>query len=225
MASLLHSALVVDAHTRQVMGLALRRFGAAPRKSDSGASGVLSQATDGIRRVGTRHGSCSMSGNRGAVGACVRPRGRQLRCVCSLKAKGDSWVLRAAQLTCKVRAADGKLVKLDALMDAAPLQGTYQVYVSANRHQAARWAKVEVRAVSVTLVRPLAKVRRPSCSTMTSVRSPATWSRFGKSIRPNTASLCGGCFTRRNRSRPSQPVWKWLSPMSTARSWKDIINA
>ena len=54
----------------------------------------------------------------------------------------------------KVRAADGKLVKLDALMDAAPLQGTYQVYVSANRHQAASWAKVEVRAVSVTLVRP-----------------------------------------------------------------------
>jgi hypothetical protein len=39
-------------------------------------------------------------------------------------------------------------------MKSAPLLGSYQLYVSANRHQIARWAHVEVRATSVTLVRP-----------------------------------------------------------------------
>ena len=71
-----------------------------------------------------------------------------------LHEKGDSWVIRAAQLTRKVRTTDGRVVKLGELMKSAPLQGTYQLYVSANRNQVARWAQVEVRATSVTLQRP-----------------------------------------------------------------------
>jgi len=71
-----------------------------------------------------------------------------------LQTKGDSWVIRAAQLTRKVLTADGGFVKLGELMESAPLFGTYQVYVSANRNQSARWAQVEVRALTVTLVRP-----------------------------------------------------------------------
>ena len=71
-----------------------------------------------------------------------------------LDKKGDSWVIRAAQLTRKVRTADGTTAKLGEVMKSAPLLGTYQVYVSVNRNQTARWAQVEVRATSVTLIRP-----------------------------------------------------------------------
>jgi Transposase Tn5 dimerisation domain len=104
--------------------------------------------------VGTRHRACSIA-ETGVQLVHVCDRGADNYDVFAhLKAKGDGWVIRAAQLTRKVRTADGTLVKLGALMDSAPLLGTYQVYVSANGKQTARWANVEVRAVSVTLVRP-----------------------------------------------------------------------
>ena len=70
--------------------------------------------------------------------------------------KGDSWVIRAAQLTRKVRTSEGTLVKLSEVMNTAPVMGTYKLYVSANTKQTARWAQVEVRSTSVTLVRPRA---------------------------------------------------------------------
>lgn len=146
---------MVDAQTRQVMGLGAQEIWARPQ-------GKVAR----VRRVGCRKRPTE-SDVWGRVMDRVQCRGTgvQLVHVCDrgadnfdvlahLEAKGDSWVIRAAQLTRKVRTADGTLIKLGALMDAAPLQGTYQVYVSANRQQTARWAEVEVRAVSVTLVRP-----------------------------------------------------------------------
>jgi hypothetical protein len=151
----LHSALVVEAPTRRVMGLGAQEIWARP-------PGKVTR----VRRVGCRKRPTE-SDVWGRVIERVRCRetGVQLVHVCDrgadnfdvfahLKAKGDSWVIRAAQLTRKVRTADGALVKLGTLMDSASLLGTYQVYVSANGKQTARWAKVEVRAVSVTLVRP-----------------------------------------------------------------------
>jgi hypothetical protein len=151
----LHSAVVVDAHTRQVLGLGAQEIWARP----------IGKVTR-VRRVACRKRPTE-SDVWGRVMDRVQCRGAgvQLVHVCDrgadnfdvfahLKVKGDSWVLRAAQLTRKVRTADGIFVKLGALMDTAPLQGAYRVYVSANRNQAARWATVEVRAISVTLVRP-----------------------------------------------------------------------
>jgi len=66
-----------------------------------------------------------------------------------LHIKGDSWVIRAAQLTRKLHTADGSVVKLGEAMESATLMGTYLVYVSANTNQAARWANVEVRSASL----------------------------------------------------------------------------
>jgi hypothetical protein len=68
--------------------------------------------------------------------------------------KGDSWVIRAAQLKRKLRASDGVIRKLDEILLDATLQGSYQIWVNANKKQAARWAQVEVRSTSVTMVRP-----------------------------------------------------------------------
>jgi hypothetical protein len=71
-----------------------------------------------------------------------------------LHLKGDSWVIRAAQLKRKLRAADGTVQKLDEILATATLTGSYRVWVSANQNQKARWAQVEVRRTSVTLLRP-----------------------------------------------------------------------
>jgi hypothetical protein len=71
-----------------------------------------------------------------------------------LHLKGDSWVIRAAQLKRKLRTADGMIRKLDEILLDATLQGSYQIWVNANKKQTARWAQVEVRSTSVTMVRP-----------------------------------------------------------------------
>ena len=70
-----------------------------------------------------------------------------------IQEKGDSWVIRAAQLTRKVRYGDAVL-KLSKVLEAANVLGSYQVHVQANGKQQARWAEVEVRAAEVTLLRP-----------------------------------------------------------------------
>jgi hypothetical protein len=151
----LHSALVVEPETRQVMGL--------------GAQELWARAKGKKKRV--RRIACRKRPTESDVWGRVIDRvqcmgdGIQLVHVCDrgadnfdvfahLHLKDDSWVIRAAQLTRKVRTADGILVKLGKVMKSAPLMGTYQVHVSANRNQIARWAQVEVRATSVTLVRP-----------------------------------------------------------------------
>ena len=63
-------------------------------------------------------------------------------------------MIRAAQLKRKLRTADGTVLKLDEILAAATLKGSYQIWVSANKKQKARWAHVEVRSASVTLLRP-----------------------------------------------------------------------
>lgn len=151
----LHSALVVDPETRQVMGLGAQQLWTRGEKKKKR-----------VHRVACRKRPTEAD-VWGRVIDRVRPAkdGVQLVHVCDrgadnfdvfahLHTKGDSWVIRAAQLTRKVRTADMATVKLGEVMKSAPLMGTYKVYVSANRNQVARWAQVEVRATSVTLVRP-----------------------------------------------------------------------
>jgi transposase-like protein/transposase Tn5 family protein len=151
----LHSALVIDPETRQVMGLGAQELWArtkgkkkrvhrvACRKRPT-ESDVWGHVIDRVRGTGDDVQFVHVC-DRGADNFDV---------FAHLHTKGDSWVIRAAQLTRKVRTADNTLVKLGKVMKSAPLLGTYQVYVSANRNQIARWAQVEVRATSVTLVRP-----------------------------------------------------------------------
>lgn len=151
----LHSALVVDPKTRRVMGLGGQELWAR-------SAGKKKR----VHRVACRKRPTE-SDVWGRVMDRVRPSGGRVRLVhvcdrgadnfdvfAHLHKKGDSWVIRAAQLTRKVRTADNGLVKLGELLKSAPPLGAYQVYVSANRNQIARWAEVEVCAASVTLVRP-----------------------------------------------------------------------
>jgi hypothetical protein len=68
--------------------------------------------------------------------------------------KKHSWVIRAAQLTRKIRDQNGAEVQLTQALDEAPVLGSYQVYIAANGKQIGRWATVEVRATSITMLRP-----------------------------------------------------------------------
>ncbi|MCA9191362.1 MAG: hypothetical protein KDB03_06365 [Planctomycetales bacterium] len=64
------------------------------------------------------------------------------------------WVIRAAQLTRKLRQTDGTIAKLGELLDVSPLFGSYQVHIAADRKQKARWATEDVRVTKATLLRP-----------------------------------------------------------------------
>ncbi len=151
----LHSALVVDPETRQVMGMGAQELWARPQGKKKRVHRVAcrKRPTESevwgrvMDRVEVTGGSAQL------VHVCDRGADN-FDVFAHLHEKGDSWVIRAAQLTRKVRSADKPLIKLGEVMKSALLLGTYQVYVSANCNQTARWAQVEVRATSVTLVRP-----------------------------------------------------------------------
>jgi hypothetical protein len=151
----LHSALVVEADTGDVIGLGAQELWARPHEKKRRVHRVACRKRPTEADVWGRVMDRVQATRDGVQFVHVCDRGADnFDVFAHLHEKGDSWVIRAAQLTRKVRTADGRVVKLGELMKSAPLQGTYQVYVSANRNQVARWAQVEVRATSVTLLRP-----------------------------------------------------------------------
>lgn len=151
----LHSALVLQADGGQVVGI--------------GAQKLFTRSLHKKKRVHRVSGRkrASEADVWGEVIDHVLPRtpaGVELIHVCDrgadnfdvfahLQVKDDSWVIRAGQLTRKVRYG-AAVCKLSAVLDAANVVGSYQVDVRANGTQKARWAKVEVRVAEVTLLRP-----------------------------------------------------------------------
>lgn len=150
----LHTALVVDADHGEVVGLGAQElYTRSLRKKQR------------VHRVAGRKRPTEAE-VWGRVMDRVRPTraGVKLIHVCDrgadnfdvfahLWVKGDSWVIRAAQLRRKVR-YQGSVRKLSEVTEAAPVLGRYQVYIAAQGKQKARWAEVEVRAAQVTLLRP-----------------------------------------------------------------------
>lgn len=151
----LHSALVVDPETREVMGLGAQELWARSKGKKKRVHRVACRKRPTESEVWGRVIDRVQGTQGGVQFVHVCDRGADNFDVFShLHKKGDSWVIRAAQLTRKVRTADETVAKLGELIKSASLLGTYRIYVSANRNQTARWAQVEVRAMSVTLVRP-----------------------------------------------------------------------
>ena len=151
----LHSALVVDAETHQIMGL--------------GKQELWTRAAEKLDRV--HRVNCRKRPTESEVWGRVIDKvnalspGVEFIHVCDrgadnfdvfahLHLKGDSWVIRAAQLKRKLRTAEGTVLKLDEILATAALRGSYQIWVAENKNQKARWAQVEVRSASVTMLRP-----------------------------------------------------------------------
>ena len=151
----LHSSLVLNAETHQVIGLGVQELWARPVGKKPR-----------VRRVNGR----KRPTEHDVWGRCinaVQPTSSdvQLIHVCDrgadnfdvfahLHQKSDSWVIRAAQLTRKVRAADGTILKLGELLQSAVLTGSYKLWVRGSAKQQERWATVEVRSTQATLLRP-----------------------------------------------------------------------
>jgi hypothetical protein len=151
----LHTALVLEAEKRQVVGI--------------GAQELFTRSLKKKKRV-HRVGCCKRDSEAEVWGRLIdqvqpdNPEGVKLIHVCDrgadnfdvfahLHAKSDGWVIRAGQLTRKVRCGE-QVLKLSQVLETADVLGSYQVQVRANSKQKGRWAEVEVRAAEVTLLRP-----------------------------------------------------------------------
>lgn len=151
----LHTALVVDAEDGQIMGVGAQELFTRSRQKQSRVHRVACRKRPSEAEVWGRVIDRIQPANVNAKLIHVCDRGADhFDVFAHLHVKNDSWVIRAAQLRRKVRQSDGMVAKLGQILDAARVIGTYQVYVAANRKQKARWAVVEVRAASVTLLRP-----------------------------------------------------------------------
>jgi hypothetical protein len=151
----LHTAMVLDAGNRQVVGLGaqelftrssrkkqrMHRVRCCKRPSEAEVWGRVMDQVQPQTPVGVK---LIHVADRGADNFDV---------FAHLQEKGDSWVIRAAQLTRKV-GYHGEVVELAKVLESARVLGSYQLYVPANIEQKARWAKVEIRAAEVTLLRP-----------------------------------------------------------------------
>jgi len=151
----LHTALVLDAEDGHVVGV--------------GGQKLFTRSAKKKKRVHRVNG-CKRASEAEIWGQVIdqvqpkNPEGVRLIHVCDrgadnfdvfayLQEKGDGWVIRAAQLTRKVRDGD-EVLKLSEVLAAANVLGSYQIHVQANGKQQARWTEVEVRAAEVTLLRP-----------------------------------------------------------------------
>jgi Transposase DNA-binding/Transposase DDE domain len=154
---LLHSSLMVEAHSEQVIGLAGQELfyrRPAPRGENSYRLKQRRRESEVWGRVIDSVGPAPA----GARFIHVFDRGADnLEVFCHLEAQRCDWVIRAAQGHRKVRDAAEHSLALQAALDAQPLLGSYQLHVRAAKNRPARQATLEVRATQVTIHCPKRK--------------------------------------------------------------------
>ena len=154
---LLHSSLMVEAHSERVIGLAGQELfyrRPAPRGENSYRLKQRPRESEVWGRVIDAVGPPPA----GARFIHVFDRGADnLEVFCHLQAQRCDWVIRAAQGHRKVRDAAGDKLSLQEALDAQGLLGSYQLHVRAAKKQPARQATLEVRATQVTICCPKRK--------------------------------------------------------------------
>lgn len=155
---LLHSALLVQADTREVIGLAgqelfyRKPIGRAKessyRRTQRGRESevwgrvinLVGPPPDGVKYLHVD--------DRGADNIEVFCHLRQQRC---------GWVIRASQLTRIVQTPDERRVKLQDWLAEQQVLGTYALTVRATKNASPRTARLQVRAAPITLISPRRK--------------------------------------------------------------------
>jgi hypothetical protein len=157
----LHTALVVSAENEDILGVAGQDLYARPLKKvkrvGSHRRKKLKRETDVWGRVVDRVGP--PPADTRFIHVCDRGADN-FEIYCHFLQQGSGWVVRAAQLERLVLDADGRECSLDDLLRAAPLQGTYELQVRANRQQPARTALIEVRWTRLVMPQPRTGVSR-----------------------------------------------------------------
>jgi hypothetical protein len=151
----LHTAMIVSAESEEIVGVAGQDLYARPLKKVKRVSSArrkqLKRETDVWGRVIDRVGRPPAEAR--FIHVCDRGADN-FEVYCHLLQQGAGWVVRAAQLKRQVLDGDGRETSLDDLLQAAPVQGTYQLQVRANRDQPARTALIEVRWSRLAMPRP-----------------------------------------------------------------------
>jgi hypothetical protein len=151
---LLHSSLMVQAETREVIGLAAQElFFRKPKRAKESSyhraqrareSEVWGRVVDlvGPPAPGVKY---LHVGDRGAD---------NLEVFCHCLEQQSGWVIRASHLRRIIQTPDGRQMHLERWLAEQPILGTYELSVRATLREPARIAKLEVRATPVTLIVP-----------------------------------------------------------------------
>lgn len=151
----LHTAMLVGANTDEIIGLAAQELFIRPLRK-------LPPATTARRKLRRRESEVW-----GRVIDCVGPPPEEARFVhvcdrgadsfevyCHLQANRSGWVIRAAQLHRIVLDDLARRRSLEDILSEQPTAGSYELDVRANKNQAARTARMEVRIAKIALPRP-----------------------------------------------------------------------
>lgn len=155
---MLHSSLMLQADSREVIGVAGQElFYRQPTKRAKESSYSRSQRareSEVWGRVIDRVGPPPT----GARYVHVCDRGADnIEVFCHCREQQSGWVVRAAQLQRIVELPDGRRMNLDEWLAVQPVLGTYELSVRATSKEPARTAKLEVRAAPVLLIAPQRK--------------------------------------------------------------------
>jgi hypothetical protein len=157
----LHTALMVGVEGQELVGLAAQDLYLRPLKKvkrvRTERRKKRARETDVWGRVIDRVGPAPPGAR--FVHLCDRGADN-FEVYCHLIQQGAGWVIRAAQLERIVRDEEGSEQSLEHVLRARPCLGTYELQVPANKTQAARTARIEVRSVRITMSRPRSGVSR-----------------------------------------------------------------
>lgn len=150
---MLHSSLMVQADTREVVGLAGQElFYRKPKrhaKEDSYSRSQRSRESEVWGRVIDLIGPPAT----GVTYLHVGDRGADnLEVFCHCREQKCGWVIRASHLRRAIQRPDGRKMKLQNWLAVQPVLGTYELSIRETPRAAARIAKLEVRAAPVTLI-------------------------------------------------------------------------
>jgi hypothetical protein len=151
---LLHSGLMVDAESEELIGLAGQTI-YYRRRCPTGETHRERLARDRESRVWGDVIELVGPPAENVIYTHVFDRGADnFEVYCRLLLQRSQWVVRAAQRTRITIAPDGTKQRLQDYVDTLPARGTYQLEVRANNNQPARTAKIEVRGGMVMMPVP-----------------------------------------------------------------------
>lgn len=151
----LHSALVVSSNGSQIHGLVAQELYKRPLRKVPRVSSIKRKKRDRETDVWGRVIDRLPRSIKGVKWIHICDRGADnFDVFCRIFLRGDSCVIRAAQLGRIVRLPNGSEAQLDQVLEAAPVLGTYRLTIAANKKQAARVVDVAVRSVAIVMPRP-----------------------------------------------------------------------
>jgi Transposase DNA-binding/Transposase Tn5 dimerisation domain len=151
---LLHSALMVDADSEAIVGLAGQTIHYR-RPVPGGETARQSKLRERETKVWGEVVRLAGPPPEGVRFTHVFDRGGDsFEVYCHLLLQRCDWVVRAAQLTRLVRTPPGSQEQLQDYLATLPSLGSYELNVRANHQQTARTARLEVRQGTIALPKP-----------------------------------------------------------------------